>query len=167
LLAGLNALKGFNVTAFHIINPPLADGTNANGTVYIPNPSVSQFEVGDLTMTMSVTGTPIGTATLSNVFLAAGNNSIPMTAVTDQTAVAGLVLGPYKSGVLPIDLVATAVRYDGQRIPWYEQALGALPPLRVDLDVIPALQESGLAGMLGLETRGPTSHSHSYSGVSP
>jgi hypothetical protein len=163
LLPGLNALKGFNVTAFHIINPPLADGTNANGTIYIPNSSVSQFEVGDLTMTMSVNGTPIGTATLSNVFLAAGNNSIPMTAVTDQTAVAGLVLGPgpYKSGVLPIDMVATSVTYDGQRIPWYEQALGALPPLRVDLDVIPALQESGLAGMLRL---GPPT---SRSGVSP
>ncbi|KIW70686.1 hypothetical protein PV04_02931 [Phialophora macrospora] len=150
-MRGLNALKGFNVTAFHIINPALADGTNANGTIHIPNPSVSQFELGDLTLNMSVNGMSIGTATLPNVFIAAGNNSIPMTAVTNQTAVAGLVLGPYKSGVLPIDMVATSVTYDGQRIPWYEQALGAVP-LRVDLDVIPALQESGLAGMLGLGT---------------
>ncbi|EXJ62331.1 hypothetical protein A1O7_02765 [Cladophialophora yegresii CBS 114405] len=128
---------------------PLGKRHQGKRTISIPNPSVSQFELGDLTMNMSVDGMPVGTASLPNVFIAAGNNSIPMTATTNVMAVAGLVSGPYKSGVLPVDVVVTSVIYDGEHIPWYEQALAALS-LRLDLGVIPALQESGLAGIPGL-----------------
>ena len=145
---GLNALKGFNLTSFSMLSPPLADGTNARGTIFIPNPSVSRYELGNLTMAMSVGGTAIGTTFLPNVFLGEGDNSISMTAIANQSAVAGLVLTQYETGVLPVDIMANSVtNMQGERIPWYEQALGALP-LRVDLDVLPALQESGFAGML-------------------
>ena len=105
--------------------------------------------MGNLTMNMSVNGLPIGTSSLQNVILSPGDNYFPMTAVTNQTAVAGLVLGPYKSGVLPLDIVGDSCVYDGQEILWYEQALQALT-LRVDLNVMQALVQSGLAGALGL-----------------
>lgn len=36
---GLNKLKGFDVTDFHILLTTV-NGRNMNGTVYIPNPSV-------------------------------------------------------------------------------------------------------------------------------
>ena len=140
---GLNGLKGFNLTEFHIISPPLDDGTNANGTIYIPNPSISTFEMGNLTLDMSVDGLAVGTALLKDVILIPGPNELSMTASTNQTAIGGLVLGPYKSGVLPIDVVGTSVTFHESHIPWYEQALQALP-LQVNLNVIPALQEVGM-----------------------
>ncbi|KAJ9603281.1 hypothetical protein H2200_012059 [Cladophialophora chaetospira] len=148
-LKGLNALNGFNVTAFHIMIPPLADGTNVNGTVYMPNPSISAYELGGLALNMSVDGTPIGTALLENVFLGPDNHSFPITAITNLTMVAGLVQGQYQTGVLPVDVVGSSVIYMGQHIPWYEQALGALP-LRVDLNITPALQQAGLVGSLDI-----------------
>jgi hypothetical protein len=104
--------------------------------------------MGDVTLNMSVDNTPIGTSVLKDIILIQGANEITMTAITNQTAIAGLVLEPYKSGILPIDLVGSSVTFRNNRIPWYEQALQALP-LRVNLNVIPALQEAGLLGMSG------------------
>ncbi len=137
---GLNALKGFNVTTFNLITPALPDGTNANGSVSIPNPSVSRYELGDLTLTMSDDDVSIGTCFLNDVFLGVNDVPIPMTAITNATAIAGLVSARYKTGVLPVDIVASSVLYQGQHIPWYEQAIGALP-LRVDLNILLALQQ--------------------------
>lgn len=98
---------------------------------------------------MSVDGVLIGITFLSNVFLGANELPLPFTAITNATAVVGLVTQQYKNGVLPIHIVASSVVYQGEHIPWYEQALGALS-LRVDLNILPALQESGLARALGL-----------------
>lgn len=41
----MNALKGFNVTEFQILLSQQPDGSNMNGTVYIPNPTVMTLEM--------------------------------------------------------------------------------------------------------------------------
>lgn len=43
--SGLNGLKGFNVTQFQLSLVPLPDGSNINGTVYIPNTSSLTFDL--------------------------------------------------------------------------------------------------------------------------
>lgn len=45
LVTGLDGLKGFDLTSFHVIFPALSDGTNMNGTVLIPNPSIMSIEM--------------------------------------------------------------------------------------------------------------------------
>lgn len=151
MLPGLNGLAGFNVTKFTILTKSLPDGSNANATVTIPNPSVSTYEMGNLTMSMSVNGLPIGIATLRDVVLRPGLNTFSMLATTNQTAVVGLIFGPYKSGILPIDIVGNSTVYNGQHIPWYEQALQA-NKLTIHIDVIKALWQAGLAQLLGITT---------------
>lgn len=43
-ITGLNKLKGFDVTEFHILLTP-KNGRNMNGIVYIPNPSVMTIDM--------------------------------------------------------------------------------------------------------------------------
>lgn len=145
--SGLNALADFAVADFAILPAPLPDGSNANGTVSVLNPSLATYAFGNLSMGMSVAGIPIGTATLRNVTLEPGANSVPVTFVTDQVAVAQLILGPYRStGVLPVDIRGQSVVYNGVNIPWYEQALEAMT-LSVQLDVVRALRDAGMADL--------------------
>lgn len=49
---GLNKLKGFDVTEFHIMLEA-QNGRNMNGTVYIPNPSVMTITMVRSTPTKS------------------------------------------------------------------------------------------------------------------
>jgi len=100
---------------------------------------------------MTVNGMPLGTASVENVSLGPGDNSFPMTAIANEAAIVELIVGTYKTGVLPVDIVASSIVYKGQHDPWYEQAFKALP-LRVDLNMVPALQDLGLAGAFGLGT---------------
>ena len=39
-VSGLNKLKGFNVTEFHVLTKPDPDGANMVGKVSVPNPSI-------------------------------------------------------------------------------------------------------------------------------
>ena len=138
------------MTEFNILTTTLPDGSNANGTVSIPNPTVMTMAMGNVTLSMSVAGLPIGYSTLPNLVLRPGNNTVPMLAVTNQTAVVGLIFeSQYKSGILPIDIVGNTTSYNGQDLPYYEAALKE-NKLTIHLDVIKALEEAGLAGYLGI-----------------
>lgn len=99
---------------------------------------------------MSVNGTSLGRATLPNVLLKPGNNTFPMRAVTNTTAVVRLISMPeYKSGILPVDIIGNTSVYDGQNLEYYEQALQA-NKVTLELNVVKALQDSGLGSLLGL-----------------
>lgn len=149
--AGLNGLAGFNVTDFEILTTPQSDGSNANGTVSIPNPTVATYAMGNLTMDMFVGDVLIGNSTLRDVVLRPGNNTFPLRGVTNQTAVVQLLFTEYKSGIFPINVVSRRVVYDGQDLPYYEQALQA-NNLTVHLNVIEILQKAGLASLLGINS---------------
>lgn len=148
---GLNSLKGFNLTEFNILTSEQEDGANANGTVSIPNPSVVSVELGTVTLDMSVAGTPVGVATIEDLVLKPGNNLFEMRAVTNQTAVVTLIFTDYKDGILPIDVVGNTTTFNDQSLPYYEKALQS-NKLRLNLDVIDALERAGLAGLLGINT---------------
>ncbi|MCJ1295500.1 hypothetical protein MMC34_007063 [Xylographa carneopallida] len=142
-LSGFNHLAGFAVTSFTISLAPSPNGTNLLGEVLIPNPSVFTFAMGNVTMDLSVDGRPIGASTLSDLVLAPGNNTVPMTAATNQTAVLELITGTYKDGLLPVDIAGKSSVYDGVHLPYYEAAL-AIVTQRVVLDVGAALNAAGV-----------------------
>ncbi|KAJ9612516.1 hypothetical protein H2200_004113 [Cladophialophora chaetospira] len=148
---GLNGLKGFALTDFALITEALKNGTNAHGTVFIPNPTTSTYEMGNLTMNMYVKNTYVGNSTLKDVVIRPGNNTFNMYATTNQTAVVGLLFTTFKCGIFPIDIVASGSTYNGQRLPYYEKALQA-NNLTVQLNVIKVLEEAGLAQYLGINT---------------
>ena len=147
----MNSLKGFNLTEFNILTSEQEDGANANGTISIPNPSVLSVEMGTVTLDMSVAGTPVGVATIEDLVLRPGDNTFEMRAVTNQTTVVTMIFTDYKDGILPIDVVGNTTTFKNQSLVYYEKALQS-NKLRLNLNVIDALERAGLAGLLGINT---------------
>ncbi|KAJ5167757.1 uncharacterized protein N7482_003351 [Penicillium canariense] len=144
-MKGLNKLKGFDVTEFHIMTSPV-NGRNMNGTVYIPNPSVMDISMGNVTLDLSVAGQPMGYSYLDNLELVPGNNTVPMTSTVNQTAIIALLTAtdnPYTDGVIPFTITGNSSVWDGKELPYFTQALAA-NNLTVYLNVTKALAEIGL-----------------------
>lgn len=80
-----------------------------------------------------------------------GNNDFAMRAVTNQTTVVTMIFTDYKDGILPIDVVGNTTTFNNQSLIYYEKALQA-NKLRLNLDVIDALERAGLAAALGINT---------------
>ncbi|KAI9835190.1 MAG: hypothetical protein M1819_002560 [Sarea resinae] len=145
-LKGLNSLAGFNITSFKILSTPASDGANLVGQVYIPNPSIMTLELGNITQTLYIHGTPtiIGHAVIPSLTLVPGNNTAPFRATTNQTLVLEAIASTYRTGVVPVDIVATGVLNSaGEHLAYYEIPLAATR-LRVSLDVGAAV---GLGGV--------------------
>ena len=140
---GLNKLAGFTVTSFSIKLLPDPDGTNMVGTVSIPNPSPITVAMGNVTMNIYNQGVFLGTSTLANLTLMPGNNSVPMTSITNQTQVLTLITEQYKDGLLPIDIVGNSSVYNGVHLTYFEQALASVTQ-HVTLDVGSALKAVGV-----------------------
>ncbi|KAK5459886.1 hypothetical protein LTS15_004015 [Exophiala xenobiotica] len=154
-MKGLNGLKGFNVTDFELITTSHPSDYNANGTVLIPNPTVTTYEMGNITMDMYVGNVWIGNSTLENVVLRPGNNTFPLRALANQTAVVQLLFTDYKSGIFPVNIVTKGVIYHGEHLPYYEYALQSKNQTN-NLNVIEVLEKAGLAGYLGINTTSTT-----------
>lgn len=138
VMTSLNKLHGFNVTKFQILLPALANGTNMNGTVYIPNPSVMTITMGNLTLDLSVDGTAIGQSFMNDVVLVPGDNNLYMTSVVNQSTVLNMVANKYKTGILPITIKGNSSVYNGQELSYFSAAL-ASNSLTVDLNIGSAL----------------------------
>lgn len=145
-MKGLNALKGFNVTEFQILLSQQPDGSNMNGTVYIPNPTVMTLEMGNLTLSLSVDGTPIGQSYLQNLVLTPGDNFVPMRSTVNETVVLGMITSAnatHRNGILPVEITGNSSVYNGKELPYFTEALAA-NKLTVTLDVGKALLGIGL-----------------------
>jgi hypothetical protein len=143
-VTGLNGLAGFAVTNFSILLETQPDGANMIGTVYIPNPSVMTVEMGNVTLDLSVAGTPIGTSLIPNLTLKPGNNTLDMRSTANESLVISMITKTYKNGILPIDIVGnSSINSAGQHLPYFEAAIQA-NPMSVSLDVGAALQKIGL-----------------------
>jgi len=139
-MKGLNELKGFNLTKFHLVQPAEADGTNMRGTVLIPNPSVLSLQLGTVTLDLSVDGTSVGKSRLENVIIEPGDNLVEMASTVNQTYVLGLITAPgskYPKGIIPLDVLGKTSVYNGKELSYFSKAL-ASKKLRVDLNVLAA-----------------------------
>ncbi|CAI7616028.1 unnamed protein product [Penicillium glandicola] len=145
VMKGLNKLKGFNVSEFAIIYPPV-DGYGMNGTVVIPNPTVMTLTMGNVTLNLELNGTSIGTTYLNNLVIKPGNNSVAMVGTVNQTAILTLLTSssnPYTDGIIPFDITGNATSYNGKDLPYFTKALAA-NKLSVELDVGAALVAAGI-----------------------
>ena len=138
-----------NVTSFHLLNESLPDGGNAQGTVFIPNPTPISLGMGNVTLDMNVAGTFIGNATIPDLYLTPGNNTLPIHVTVNQTAVIGLLQqDQFNCGILPVDIKGKKSMYNGGELTYYTAALQA-NKLTNDLNVRPALEEAGFGFVLG------------------
>jgi hypothetical protein len=93
-MKGLNKLQGLNITDVKILfgdSQVLSDGSNMIGNVSIPNPSVITFDLGNVTMNLSVDGQPIGYSLLPNLVIKPGYNFVPMQSTVNQSTVITLI----------------------------------------------------------------------------
>jgi hypothetical protein len=65
----------------------------------------------------------VGNATILNLTIAPGNNSLPMTAVVDQTKVLSSM---DSDGFVEMVITGTSSVYNGQHIPYYVRVLSLL-----------------------------------------
>jgi hypothetical protein len=144
--------------------PPEPDGTNLEGTVVLPNPSIVTFELvrypqlyhqvkiltqiqGNVTVNMIVGGIIIGEGRINNIVLVPGNNTIPIRATVDlKTCIdnlSTLLTSEAKaltSGNVVISASGNSTIFNGQHIPYYENVLnnlvltGEMPLIQIILD---------------------------------
>jgi len=139
---GLNGLKGFNVTNA-LINPEATAGEpNLLGDAYIPNPSVMTIAMGNVTLIISTAlGGVIGNASIPNMTLKPGNNTLPMFGTLDQTKVLASV---NKTGFVELLIAGNSAIYNGQHLTYYEKAL-ANNVLTLDVNLYQILADSAAA----------------------
>ena len=120
-----------------------------HGTVIIPNPSKMTLTIGDMVQDLFVDGNKIGNTTIKGVVLKPGDNSFPVTSITNQTAVIGLI-GPghkYANGTLNIEARTSEITYNGEKLDYYTEAMKA-SPVTFQLDISDALRRLGLGMVL-------------------
>lgn len=138
---GLNGLKGFNVTGV-IVNTSVAAGQpNLKGFAFIPNPSVLTVAMGNVTLSLSTSAGVVGTSTVPDMTIRPGNNSLPMTAIVNQTA---LITSLDKSGKVNLTITGTSSVYNGQHLTYYEKALSS-NVLTLEMNVLQILSDSAAA----------------------
>ncbi|KAJ5124073.1 uncharacterized protein N7515_007898 [Penicillium bovifimosum] len=141
-MKGLNKLKGFAITEFHIMFPPV-NGIGMNGTVSIPNPTVMTIAMGNVTFDLSLDGHYLGETRLHDLVLKPGENIVPIVGTVDHGYVISFLTSkknPYKDGILPFDIAGNKSVYAGKELSYYTKALRA-NTLHVKLDVVGALRD--------------------------
>jgi hypothetical protein len=138
---GMNGLKGFNVTGV-IINSTATPGEpNLKGFAYIPNPSVITVALGNVTLTMSTAKGVVGNATINDMTLVPGNNTLPMSGIIDQTLIAASL---NSSGFVTLSIAGQSAIYNGQHLTYYEKPL-MTNVLSLDMNVLQVLADSTAA----------------------
>ncbi|KAL4982827.1 hypothetical protein BDW68DRAFT_170119 [Aspergillus falconensis] len=134
-MKGLNKLDGFDIKSLEVVERD--DGNNAIGTVYIPNPSVLQLDMGNLTLDVSLqNGTALGQSFLNDLVLKPGNNTVEMLAKMDTDLLFDMVIAGVR--VVPLRIVGNSSMYNGEEIPYFTKALAA-NVLTIDLNLTATL----------------------------
>ncbi|KAF7592969.1 hypothetical protein BBP40_012205 [Aspergillus hancockii] len=133
-MKGLNKLKGFKLSGMHLTKTA-SDGTNTEGQVLIPNPSVMTISLGNVTLGLSVNGTSIGESYINELTLKPGDNTLSMRAKVDQLTVLRVARN-YKDMVVPLEVTGSdnSSVYDGQTLSYFSKALSS-NKLSVDLNI--------------------------------
>jgi len=113
------------------------------GNALIPNPSVLTVDLGDVVADLYADSVYVGNATLNNVVLQPGDNTIPLKAAANTSAILPLVLSKYKNGVIPIEIRGRTVTKNGVRLPYYEEPLKA-SPINFQMDLTSTLAALGI-----------------------
>ncbi|QSZ31013.1 hypothetical protein DSL72_000574 [Monilinia vaccinii-corymbosi] len=141
---GLNGLKGFNVTGVRV-NLTALSGPNLSGHAYIPNPSDMTIAMGNVTLQLSTASGVIGNATIENMTLVPGNNTIPMTGTMNQAKIISS-MNP-TTGFVDLSIIGQSAIYNGQHLVYYERAL-ASTNLSLALNVKQVIADSTAAAAL-------------------
>ncbi|GAB1213865.1 hypothetical protein ATERTT37_003018 [Aspergillus terreus] len=138
----LNSFSGFSIDEPQLILPPRDDGINLVATAILPNPSVMTIEIGTITMDLKNADLTVGNATLENLTLKPGNNSISLQGTVDFSTILHNIKSILQSqgknirqGYLTLDAIGRSVVYNGTEIPYYTEIMQSLTlPAKVPIN---------------------------------
>jgi len=117
---GLNGLAGFNVTDARINLSAKTGEPNLVANAFIPNLSFITMELGNVTLALTTAKAGfVGNATINNMTLKPGNNSLPLTGLLNQTA----VIESLNNGFVDMLITGQESVYNGEHLVYYEKAL--------------------------------------------
>jgi len=97
------------------------------------------MEMGNVTMSLSTAKSGfVGNATINNMTLKPGNNSLPLIGLLNQTA----VLSSMDNGFVDLLITGQESVYNGEHLPYYEKALQS-NVLHLQMNVLQVLSDSG------------------------
>jgi len=153
-LKGLNKLNGFSIDSARLIIPPLAEGTNILGNATLPNPSIVNFNLGNVTINMFVGDVVVGQALIENANLAPGNNTVALRGTIDiNTAISQLeyILNqeavPLEDGMIQVTATGNSTIFNGVHIDYYEDVLNNLT-LSASMSIVDVLVDT-IGGAIG------------------
>ncbi|CAG7953402.1 unnamed protein product [Penicillium nalgiovense] len=162
-LDGLDKLRGFAIDSARLVVPKEEDGTNLRGTAILPNHSVFTFALGNVTLDLRSTNILIGQATIENVLLKPGNNSVALRGHLDVNivldhlpAILAAQSAAIMEGQLELSASGNSTVYNGDHIMYYEKVLQGLtltaraPIAMVLLNTLSGLMDSTDSGWSGL-----------------
>ncbi|OOQ89561.1 hypothetical protein PEBR_07759 [Penicillium brasilianum] len=132
-LDGLDKLSGFSIDSARVLLPKEADGTNLVGEATLPNHSVFTFALGNVTLNLMSSGLIIGQATILNVILKPGNNTVALrgrmeiaTVLENLSEILAAQMDALMDGELELSASGNSTIYNGVHIKYYEQVLNNL-----------------------------------------
>ncbi|KAK4240321.1 hypothetical protein C8A03DRAFT_42127 [Achaetomium macrosporum] len=149
-MPGLNAFTGTVVNQTSISLELDVNGNNFNATAYIPNRSLFDFELGNVTFRNYLFGKEIGTVYIDNLRVRPGMNVYHMRATIEQGPVVDALgrpeycQGPNK-GILPFEISGKSVVNHGQPLSYFADALAAVN------QSIPINIGAGIKNSLGID----------------
>jgi len=145
-MKGLNGLKGLQISDIKFLSGAseiLPDGSNMIGNVTIPNPSVIDLQLGDVTMNLAIDDLAIGTALLPNMNLKPGDNIVHMQSKVMPLSIVQKIKDKYRDGIIPLSITGNSSVYNGQNLAYFEAAIRH-NLIQVSIDTKPALAAVGI-----------------------
>lgn len=129
-LHGLDQLSGVSIDSMHLINPQENDGNNFRGTFTVPNKSPLSLGLGNLTLNTWSGDVLIGTATVIDVYLKPGDNTIPFTGqilldalLVNTKDILAIQTPTLAKGYLELGINFSSTVLNGEHITYLEEAL--------------------------------------------
>ncbi|KAL4787315.1 hypothetical protein BJX76DRAFT_354262 [Aspergillus varians] len=140
-LNALNSFAGFSIDKPKLLLPAQEDGTNliANATLF--NPSVMELEIGTTILDLKTGDYILGNATIDNLVLYPGNNSVAINGMIDLHylidnlhEILEIQRHSISRGFLSLDCIGRSVVWGGEEVPYYTVAMKELT-LKADVSL--------------------------------
>ncbi|RMZ91139.1 hypothetical protein DV736_g1592, partial [Chaetothyriales sp. CBS 134916] len=154
-LTGLDGLSSIEVKDITLLKEQLSDGSNANASISLYNPSVFTLDLGDVSMSLigpAPNNTALGTTLLVGALVKPRSNTLSATVKADIVAIANLITQDKRYGcaVFPVTIAGNNVTYNNVDIPYYTAAVNQLK-ISTTLNLTKTLQDVGY-GVVSLDT---------------
>ncbi|KAL4955344.1 hypothetical protein BDW69DRAFT_121086 [Aspergillus filifer] len=149
----LNKFEGFSITDPKLLLTPNENGSNLVANATLPNPSVMTLQIGTTLLDLKSDNYTLGNATLDDLILYPGNNTVPVNGNIDLDYLIDNLGGilatqgdALSKGFLRLEAIGRSVEWNGEEVPYYTEAMKALT-LTADV-ALGALVTNTLDGIL-------------------